>query len=126
MAVRLTISVSTIPQLEAAVNGLALIGAAERRDPANRGKFPPVTALRYVREKPNQEHWQTPLETALRRTGDCEDLAAYLLSQYLVEGDRDASARVLVINPTLRHVVVARGDGRLVDPSKACGMQGAG
>jgi hypothetical protein len=129
MAVRLTMELSTIPELEAGVMGLALVGRAQMLDPANHGIFPRSlydSGIRYQREEPAEEQWQTPLQTARRGVGDCEDLAAYRVSELLVQGESGARPRVLTISPTLRHVVVARADGRLEDPSKMLGMKGRG
>lgn len=127
MSVRLTMELNTIPELEAGVMGLALVGRAQMLDPANRGVFPSSlydSSIRYKREEVGEEEWQTPLQTAQRGTGDCEDLAAYRTAELLVQGESGARPRVLTITPTLRHVVVARADGRLEDPSKMLGMKG--
>jgi len=119
-------TVVTIPQLEAAVNGLAGIGVAEMTDPATRALIPPLYGgrIRYLREPVDKEEWQTPLITAQLGTGDCEDLAAYRIAELHVQGETEAKARVLRISPVLRHVVVARASGHIEDPSAKLGMSG--
>jgi hypothetical protein len=119
------ITVDTIPQLEAAVNGLALIGLADMR--ADPGKYPALyqSGFRYRREPPGSEIWQPVSQVAQSRSGDCEDLAAYRVAELRKAGER-ATARVIRVNPELRHVMVVRADGRLEDPSRVLGMQGAG
>lgn len=126
MPVRLTMVVDTLPELEAAVNGLAGVCQAQIEDPANRGKIKPLYAsgVRYKREPPGREIWQPILETLRLRTGDCEDLCGARLGELWAMGETGARARVVKITPQLRHVMVARADGRLEDPSKLLGMGG--
>ena len=128
MGVRLTIEVETIRELEAAVTGLGWICWSQMEDPANAGRIPALYGgrIRYEREQGGREEWQTALDTARLGYGDCEDLAGYLLGQLYLAGETKARARVIRITPTLRHVLVARGSGRLEDPSKILGMGGRG
>lgn len=128
MAVRLTMTVSTLRELEEAVNGLGRVCQAQMVDPENAGKIPPLYSgrIRYQRERPGEERWQSAEETARRGYGDCEDLAAYRLGELWAAGEKKARARVVTITPTLRHVMVARADGSLEDPSKKLGMGGKG
>lgn len=128
MSVRLTMTVTTIRELEEAVNGLGRVCQAQLSDPANAGKLPALYAgrIRYERERAGRERWQTAEETARLGYGDCEDLAAYRLGELWMAGESKARARVVAITPTLRHVMVARGDGTLEDPSKKLGMAGKG
>jgi hypothetical protein len=126
MAVRLTMVVDTIRELEEAVNGLGRVCQAQLSEPGC--KLPALYSgrIRYQREAPGQERWQSAAETAQKGHGDCEDLAAYRLGELWRDGETKARARVVAITPTLRHVMVARGDGTLEDPSKRLGMAGKG
>lgn len=124
MAVRLRIQVTTIRELEAAVMGLAWICWSQMEDAANAGRIPPLYSgrIRYQREPEGREDWQTAIETARLGTADCEDLCGYRLGELFLAGETKARARVVAITPTLRHVLVMRGDGRLEDPSRRLGM----
>ena len=128
MAVRLTIELNTTRQLEEAVNFMGRVNQAQIEDPALRGRIPPIYSghYRYKREPPDREEWQTALQSAERRSGDCEDLCSLLLGFLWAAGEKGARARVIHVTPTLRHVMVARADGRLEDPSAKLGMGGKG
>lgn len=128
MSVRLTITLHTTRQLEEAVNFMGRVCQAQIEDPALSGRIPPIYSghYRYQREPPDREEWQTALQTAERRHGDCEDLCSLLLGFLWASGERGARARVVSVTPTLRHVMVARADGRLEDPSAKLGMKGKG
>jgi hypothetical protein len=115
---------STIGELEGLVTGLALASLSQMRDPTQGPRIPGIYCgrIRYEREPRKRERWQTALETAIRGSGDCEDLVAYRLAEIWKDGETKARARVLHVNPTLRHVVVQRANGRIEDPSKRLGM----
>jgi transglutaminase-like putative cysteine protease len=127
MAVRPRFTANSIGRLQRAVNWLASESLLEMRDPKNRGLIPPLYGgkIRYLREQPGHEDWQTALETARLGTGDCEDLAAYRVAELRGQGV-PAEAVVTWINPHLRHVTVRYSlpDGRVMheDPSKRLGM----
>ena len=93
------------------------------------------SGVRYEREPPGQEDWQD-LFTSLRRgTGDCEDLATWRAADLLRKGiGARAFGRprpMLIQSPegaqlgTLWHILVRHPGGRIEDPSKLLGMQGA-
>lgn len=94
-----------------------------------RGLCPPLNlsvdqGIRYQREDPGRENWQSALETFRLKTGDCEDLSIYLAASLQLVG-QDAEAVILDIRPGLKHCVVRAG-GRIIDPSKKLGMGGRG
>lgn len=94
-----------------------------------------ASGVRYEREPPGQEDWQD-LFTSLRRgSGDCEDLATWRAADLIRRG---IPARafghprpMLIQTPTgaemgtLWHILVRWPNGRIEDPSKLLGMQGA-
>lgn len=125
MSVKATFRARTTRELEAYVTGLALASWSQLQDPPVAAYIPPLYSgqIRYKREEPNREHWQSAQETAERGRGDCEDLVAYRLAELWRAGELGAKARVLTISPTLRHVVVERADGAIEDPSKRLGMR---
>lgn len=124
MAVRATITASTTPELEALVMGLVLVSLAQMADPPVAAYIPPLYSgkVRYVREPPGRERWQSAKETAARGYGDCEDLVGYRVAE-LIRSGINARPKVLEINPTLRHVVVQHPDGTIEDPSAKLGMK---
>lgn len=112
-------------QVRAAVTGLAAISVAQMIA----RNLPPLYGgtIRYEREPPGRERWQTALETAWLRTGDCEDLAAYRLAELIRAGELSARIVVRVIVPNrLLHIQVQRANGMIEDPSKLLGMKGKG
>lgn len=128
MPVHPRFSATTPDELEGLVLGLAAQSYAQMRDPENRGKIPPLYGgkIRYQREPLRRENWQSALETAELGYGDCEDLSAYLVAQYRMQGVK-ALPVVVKISPTLRHVKVRVWDPqanawRLEDPSARLGM----
>lgn len=86
---------------------------------------PPLyqSGVRYAREPPGKERWQTPYQTLLSGRGDCEDLAVWRAAELRRRGE-DPRARVVVkrTGPRVLHALVRRGDGTLEDPSRALGM----
>lgn len=79
-------------------------------------------SLRYEREPPGRDDWQTWAETVRLGTGDCEDLSIGLTACLWAAGETKARAVPLKIRPGLIHIVVRRADRSIVDPSKALGM----
>jgi len=92
-----------------------------------RGGLPVLyrSGIRYKREAPNVEQWQTAEETWRKKSGDCEDLVAYRVGELRAAGVA-ARPLIYVVRPGLRHCVVVMPDGRREDPSKRLGMGGAG
>lgn len=78
--------------------------------------------LRYVREPPGRDDWQTWADTVQLGTGDCEDLCIGLTATLWEAGEKRARAFPKPIRPGLIHILVRRADGSIVDPSKALGM----
>jgi len=119
--------VDTIHELEGLVMGLALASLAQMRDTRKGPHILPLYSgrVRYQREPIGREQWQTAFETSLHGSGDCEDLTAYRVAELWHTGeDREARPQVIAVTPTLRHVVVRRGNGAIEDPSKKLGMKG--
>ena len=127
MAVRPRLQATTIPELEALLSGLAAQSLVQMNDPATFGAIPPLYSghVRYLRETPGHEDWQSAVVTAQRGTGDCEDLVVYRVAELRKQGI-DARPKVTWINPRLRHVTLTYPgpNGSLIheDPSKRLGM----
>ena len=91
--------------------------------------FPTLSskAIRYDIEE-SQELFDDASVVLSRRSGDCDDLAAYRLAELWASGDHEARAVVKwqadPSNPIPWgfHAMVARGDGMLEDPSTELGM----
>lgn len=127
MPVRPRFKAESIGDLEALVFGLAAQSYTQMMDPEKRGQIPPLYGgkIRYKREPLRREDWQSALETAQLGYGDCEDLSAYRCAELRARGIT-AYPKVLMISPTLRHVVVTfqaqDGSWQIEDPSKKLGM----
>lgn len=111
----------------AALLGLQSADELILRRAAARGRpLPPLyrSGVRYRRETPGTESWDTADRCMRRGWGDCEDLAAWRAAELRVSGG-DPGAHVTIV-PTSHarqwHAVVRRGDGRLEDPSRRLGM----
>lgn len=105
--------------LEALAEGLTgmnfqFILAARRRGV----RVPTIYAsgVRYRREAPRQERWQTVAELLRTLEGDCEDLAAWRAAELRADGEL---ARVAVVRTPRGsfHAVVRHQDGTIEDPS---------
>lgn len=120
-----TMNVPPIPEaIEAVLEGVVRLNIALMRFADERGvELPPLysSGVRYRREPRGREWWQSApdvLAVATRRSGDCEDLAAYRAAE-LRYWDGEL-ARVVILR-TARgsfHAVVEREDGTLEDPSR--------
>lgn len=118
------IAVPPIPEaIEAVAEGLVGLNCVLMGLAADRGVVvPPLyeSGIVYRREPPGREWWESSLDilgVVQRRSGDCEDLAAYRAAELRLEGEW---ARV-VIERTSRgsfHAVVERADGTIEDPSR--------
>lgn len=125
MTVVATVRIASVAELEALALGLVFASWQQMKDPKTRRLIPPLYSgrIHYQREPDGEEVWQTALQTAKSGHGDCEDLCIYLCGQLWATGeDPLARPKVIVVTPSLRHVVVRRGDGRIEDPSKRLGM----
>lgn len=117
-----------IDAISDAVNALAYMSLGQMRRAAASGHpLPPLYGgtIRYVRERPLMERWQTALRVAMRGKGDCEDLAAYRVAELNLQGQK-ASAFASQVTPILVHIRVRLADGTIEDPSAKLGMKGAG
>lgn len=79
------------------------------------------SGVRYRREDPGREDWQTAAQTFALGYGDCEDLVIWRVAE-LRDAGIDAWPIVLPIRRRLWHVVVEHADGYHEDPSAALGM----
>lgn len=83
------------------------------------------SGVRYVRDLPGQEDWQSIPEAIARRGADCKTLACWRAAELLVRGhraypqffwrDRD--------NGATYHIQVQHLDGQIEDPSRILGMR---
>lgn len=80
--------------------------------------------VRYRREAPGREVWQTVPYVLASGHGDCEDLAAWRAAELVASGV-DAAARPVLreVHHGYWHAVVRRGNGRVEDPSRVLGMR---
>jgi hypothetical protein len=86
--------------------------------------FPPLyeSGVHYRKELPDT--WRHIDDVFATGWGDCEDLAAWRVAELRHSGvDPDAHVYVYRSGPRRYHAVVARGDGRIEDPSLKLGMQ---
>jgi hypothetical protein len=87
------------------------------------------SAVRYTREKPHQEVWQSSPALLLAGTGDCEDLATHRVAELRLGRDSPPENAHVRLTRAIRsdgsrlyHVTVLREDGTVEDPSKELGM----
>lgn len=120
---RVTAEIPTRPaDLELALEGWIDRSRAELR------LHPQLPALydsgvRYQREKPKRERWQTLGETYQLKQGDCEDLTIARVAELRERfGEARARPKVYRTRGTLLHAVVKRADGTIEDPSRILGM----
>lgn len=120
-----SINADGIDELEGILDGVVQQSMVQIR----RGLVPlPLyqSGVRYQREPPGRENWQSAAVTYRLKTGDCEDLSVARVAELRVAGETTAKVRVRDVRPGLRHVVVQRADGSIEDPSKRLGMNGRG
>jgi hypothetical protein len=98
----------------------------------------------YEREPPGREDWQDILTTLRRRGGDCEDLATWRAAELMMRGvparafghprpmmipracgEGEVACEGKSDVGTLWHILVRWPNGKIEDPSKKLGMQGA-
>jgi hypothetical protein len=83
--------------------------------------------VRWRPEPPGDEHFDLPQTVIKRGWGDCDDLAPWHAASLRASGlDPMAEAIVRPSGPGRWHAIVKRGDGRIVDPSRAAGMGSVG
>lgn len=82
------------------------------------------SGVRYLRDRPDQEDWQTVPEVLFRGGADCKSLAAWRAAELRIRGIpafcqfrwRGKEDRATF------HIEVQYPDGRIEDPSKILGM----
>lgn len=105
--------------LEVAAEALVRINEWLMRRAARSGRALPrlyESGVRYRREPPGREWWETAMDVIEAGVGDCEDLSSYRAAELRLDG---VPARVRIV-PTRRrtyHAVVEVA-GRLEDPSR--------
>lgn len=120
MAIAPHLDADGIEEIEALLEGLTRQDLSQLR----RGLAPPIysqTRVRYKREAPGREDWQSAVASMKRGGADCEDLAAWAAASYRLVGI-NARAIVKQVAPGLKHCVVLMPDGTIDDPSKRLGM----
>lgn len=127
MLVPITIKLRDTPEeIGDAVNALAVIGMGQMERAIARGHPLPALyggSIRYVRERPNREHWKTAELVAASGRGDCEDLCAYYVAQARIRNIA-CVAFATFEGPGLMHIRVRLPDGTIEDPSARLGMKG--
>lgn len=121
MEIRLVVQVNTEAEIGAALWGMLAIN--ER---LIRPDWPSVYGIgtHYQREQPGVEKWVTASYMRAHPTEgfDCEDLASYQAAWLRVTG-QDPGARIALRRSSVGwHVVVARSNGTIEDPSARLGM----
>lgn len=125
MALHVRINVPPFPAaIEAVAEGLVLLNMVLMEHADERGvELPPLysTDVRYRREPKGREWWESAadvLGVVTKRTGDCEDLAAFRAAELRYYEGEDAYVRIVPTSRGSFHAVVERGDGSLEDPSR--------
>lgn len=112
-------------EIEAMLWGLAKVSLVQIQD--GRVTVPLYkSGARYRREPLPRERWQSALETAQLKAGDCEDLVAWRVAELWAAGERGARPECYSPRPGLIHCVVRRASGRRECPSRMLGMGGVG
>lgn len=90
----------------------------------NSEPFPPLysAGVKYTREPPGSEVWQSPYHAMGTKQADCEDLSCWRTAELWAAGETRARPTVKRISPRLRHILVQRADGTVEDPSLILGM----
>jgi hypothetical protein len=90
-----------------------------------------ASGVRYLQEPDGRDEWQDIPDTIERRSGDCEDLAAWRMAEIRVrEGDRLSRWHITVDElrdtrghpVTTYHIQIRRPNGQIEDPSRRLGM----
>lgn len=130
------VSFETIPHdykrqvLEGLLNALALANDAYLLINPHTPKLYDA-GVRYVQEPPGLDEWQDIPDTIARRTGDCEDLAAWRMAELRRSGeDPGAEWHITVADipdqtghiVTTYHIAIKRTGGGIEDPSRQLGM----
>lgn len=126
MPLKASIRAADSEEIAALLTGVVALNLSQLRG----GRCPPLNlsldqGIRYEREKPGREDWQTAVETWKRKRGDCEDLSTYLAASLQLVGV-GAEAAIIDIRPGLKHCVVRLPSGEIIDPSRRLGMKSSG
>lgn len=106
---------------QAAIEGLSLL---DEEILEQSPEFPRLYEADVVYRKEKRDTWRHADDVLCSGWGDCEDLAAWRVAELRVSGeDPDAYVYVYQSGPHRFHAVVARGSGRIEDPSLILGMQ---
>ena len=106
---------------EAAIEGLSLLDEQILTEAPD---FPRLYESGVIYRKEARDTWRHADDVLCSGGGDCEDLAAWRVAELRVSGDDpDAYVYVYQSGPHRYHAVVARGSGRIEDPSLILGMQ---
>lgn len=127
MAMHVRIDVPPIPEaIEAVAEGLVRLNVALMRFADKRGVQLPAlyeSGITYRREPHGREWWESAEDVAAlanKRSGDCEDLAAYRAAELRYWDGEMARVKIIRTQRGTFHAIVARGDGTLEDPSRIC------
>lgn len=119
------IDVPPIPEaLEAVAEGLVRLNVFYLEYADERGiELPPLyeSGIVYRREPRGREWWESAadlLGVVDDRSGDCEDLAAFLAAERRYYHGEDAIVRVVPTSRGTFHAVVENEDGEIEDPSR--------
>ncbi len=110
--------------LQPLLDALVAINVESRRR-GYRIPFLYQSGTRYDPEPEGSEQWLCSAEAYKRRRADCEDLGAWLASDYISQGEPARAIPIpqrSVAGRRLFHVVCERPGGRLEDPSRVLGM----
>lgn len=119
------VNVPPVPAaLEALAEGLVSLNEWFFETAADRGiEMPDLydTGVVYRREPPGREWWENAADVrglVSHRSGDCEDLAAYVAAWLRVFEDDHAVVRVVPTRHGKFHAIVQHEDGSIEDPSR--------
>src|SRR5207253_9225722 len=110
--------------IEAVAEGLVRLNVAMMRYADGNGvELPPLyeSGITYRREPRGREWWESAEDVAAlatRKSGDCEDLAAYRAAELRYWDGELATVAILKTARGTFHAVVRREDGTLEDPSR--------
>ncbi len=122
---RSSVIIYTDLQLLGHLLGLSVVSYIDLLEAAQLGTpYPPLyqAGVKYTREPPGAEVWQTWRFVYATKAADCEDLSCARVSELWGLGETAARPDVRRISPRLRHIVVRRADGTYEDPSLILGM----
>lgn len=112
------------PAIEAVAEGLVRLNVELMRFADERGvELPPLydTDIVYRREPRGREWWQSTadvLGVVAKRSGDCEDLAAWRAAELRYFDGEPARVAIVTTRRGSFHAVVERADGSIEDPSR--------